>query len=134
MDVATDPEVRTHRAFGVNQLQLLPDTAPASEVQWPKSATMSQLMANEINPTGELPRKMNVMAASEILNRLDNFEATPIDQEMFMAHGTQFNSQFLIDAGGVIRWSFVEARGGIHELCNYPGEEEMVAAARAMVR
>jgi peroxiredoxin len=134
MDVASDPDVRTHRAFGVNQLELLPDAAPAHEVQWPKSVRMSEFMGNEINPTGELPRKMNLMAASEVLNKLDDFEVTPSDQQMMMAHGSQFNSQFLIDPKGVIRWAFIEARNGMHEMFSYPAEDEIMAAARAVAR
>jgi peroxiredoxin len=132
MDLASDPEVLTHRAFGITQLQILPDTASPDEVQWPKTATMSQVMAQKINPTGELPQKMNVMEASQLLNQKDGFEMMPDDERMFSAHGTQFNSQFLIDASGVIRWSFVEAQNGLHELCNFPGEDEMLAAARAV--
>ena len=74
------------------------------------------------------------MEAFEFLNRQDGFEMTEVDQQMHAAHGTQFNSQFLIDTNGVIRWSYVEAQGGPDELCSMPGEEEMIAAAKAVRR
>jgi len=134
VELASDPEVQTHRAFGVSKVVILPDSADPQELQWPKTGTMAQLMSVSINPTGELPQKMGLLAAFELLNKQDGFEMTEVDQQMFAAHGTQLNSQFLIDANGVIRWSFVEAQGGPDELCSMPGEDEMIAAAKAMRR
>jgi peroxiredoxin len=134
VELASDPEVQTHRAFGVSKVVILPDTADPAELKWPKTATFAQLMSISINPTGELPQKMNIMAASELLNQQDGFEMTAVDQQMFATHGMQFNSQFLIDATGVIRWSYVEAQGGPDELCRMPGEDEMIAAANIVMR
>jgi peroxiredoxin len=134
MELATDPEVQIHRAFGVVEGKILPDSTDPRDLQWPKTATMAQIMSLSLNPNGQLPQKMNLMAASELLNKQDGFEMTGVDMQMAAAHATQFNSQFLIDASGVIRWSFVEAQGSPEELCSSPGEEEMVAAARAVAR
>jgi peroxiredoxin len=134
MDLATDPEVQTHRAFGVAKVAILPDTADPRELQWPKTCTMAQLMTNSMNPTGELPEKMSLVAAMELLNKRDGFESTEVDMQMFAAHGTQFNSHFLIDADGVIRWSYVEARDNADQLGSFPGEDEMIAAAKAVRR
>jgi peroxiredoxin len=134
MELATDPEVQIHRAFGVAEGVILPDTTDPRDLQWPKTTTMAQIMSLSINPNGQLPEKMHLMAASELLNKQDGFEVTGVDMQMAAAHMTQFNSQFLIDASGVIRWSFVEARNSPDELCSSPGEEEMVAAARAVTR
>ena len=134
MDLATDPEVRTHRAFGVVQCAILPDDTDPREVQWPKSLTMAMLMKNSINPTGELPQKMSLVAGAEVLNKRDGFEPTEVDMQMFAAHGTQFTGQFLIDASGVIRWSFIEAQNSPDEMGGFPGEDEMIAAAKAVGR
>jgi peroxiredoxin len=134
VELASDPEVQTHRAFGVSKVVILPDTADPAELQWPRTTTFAQLMSVSINPTGELPQKMGLMAAAELLNKQDGFQMTEVDQQMFAAHGTQFNSQFLIDANGVIRWSFVEAQDGPDELCRMPGEDEIIAAAKAVTR
>ena len=134
MDLATDPEVRTHRAFGVVQCAILPDETDPREVQWPKSATLSMLMNNSINPGGELPQKMSLVAGAEVLNKRDGFEPTEVDMQMFAAHGTQFTGQFLIDASGVIRWSFIEAQNSPDEMGGFPGEEEMIAAAKVVGR
>src|SRR5262249_1264522 len=62
MELATDPEVETHRAFGVAKCTVLPDTTDPSELKWPRTITVAQLMTNSINPTGELPEKMNIVA------------------------------------------------------------------------
>jgi hypothetical protein len=132
MELATDPDVQTHQAFGVVQATILPEDTDPQQLKWPKSTTMSRLLSVTLNPTGELPEKMPLLAASETLNKLDGFEATTADMNTLSAHATQFNSQFLIDADGVIRWSFIEAQQSIEDFCSFPGEHEILAAARAV--
>ena len=134
VELGTDPEALTHRAFGVAKLVLMPDTTDPRELQWPRTGTMAQLMNNPVNPHGDLPEKMNLMAATQYLNQKDGFEMTDVDTRIFQANGTQFTSQFLVDAGGVVRWSFVEARDGPEGMGGSAGEEEMVAAAKAVGR
>jgi hypothetical protein len=103
-------------------------------LQWPRTCTVAQLLASSINPTKELPEPMNLLAAIETLNARDGFEDTEVDKQMYAEHGTQFNSHFLIDAGGVIRWSHVEAPDNADQLGSFPGEDEMIAAARGVRR
>ena len=134
IELATDPDVQTHRAFGVTKLAILSDTTDSLELQWPKTGTMVQLLTNAINPTGEPPEKMSLIAAMELLNKRDNFESTEVDMQVFAAHGTQFNSHFLIDTDGVIQWSYVEAQENADQLGSFPGEGEMIAAAKAVRR
>src|SRR5215510_11086899 len=74
MELATDPDVQTHRAFGVAKLTILPDGTDPRELRWPKTGTLAQLMTNAMNPTGELPQKMSLLAAMELLNKQDGFE------------------------------------------------------------
>src|SRR5262249_32664786 len=118
-------EVKTHRAFGVVQCAILPDDADPRDVHWPRSATVAQLLATSVNLSGELPEPMNFFAAMELLNKQDRFEATEVDQQIAALHGTQFNSQFLIDADCVIRWSYIEGQHSVNDLGNFPGEAEM---------
>ena len=54
--LVADPEAGTHRAFGVPAGVIVEDESATS---WPQSATMGQLLAVEINPTGELPAPQN---------------------------------------------------------------------------
>ena len=50
--LGADPEAATHRAFGVPAGVVVEDESATS---WPRSVTMGQLLALQINPTGELP-------------------------------------------------------------------------------
>ena len=127
--LAADPEAATHRAFGVPAGVLVEDEAATS---WPLSATLGQLQAALVNPTGELPAPQNPFAASETLNRLDGFEPTEIDQQIAAAHGTQLTGHFLIDREGIIRWRQIEAAERIGDLGKFPSDEEILAAARKL--
>ena len=125
--LAADPEAATHRAFGVPAGVLVEQEAATS---WPLRATLGQLQAALINPTGELPEPQNPFAASETLNRRDGFELTEIDQQIAATHGTQLAGHFLIDREGIIRWLQVEAAERIGDLGRFPSDEEIVRAAR----
>jgi hypothetical protein len=125
--LAADPEAATHRAFGVPAIAIVEDEAAAS---WPLSATMGQLQAVKVNPTGELPVPQNVFAAMETLNKRDAFEPTETDQQIAHAHGTQLAGHFLIDRDGIIRWQQIEAAERIGDLSKFPGDEEILRAAR----
>jgi hypothetical protein len=125
--LAADPEAATHRVFG------LPAPAPVedeSAASWPLSVTMGQLLAVQLNPTGELPAPQNPFAAMETLNKQDGFEPTEIDHQIAAAHGTQMTGHFLIDRDGIIRWLQIEAAERIGDLSKFPSDEEIVAAAR----
>jgi len=127
--LAADPEAETHRAFGVPAGVIVEDE---SATLWPQSATVGQLLAVEINPTGELPAPQNPFAASEALNRQDGFELTEVDQQIAAAHGTQLAGHFLIDRDGTVRWLQIEAAERIGDLAKFPGDEEILRAARGL--
>jgi len=127
--LASDPEVKTHRAFGLLETALLPDDASANDVHWPQTATMQVMLSSSVKHE-ELPGAMNVMAASEALNMKDRYEMTEADQQTAAAHGMQWAGQFLIDASGIIRWSFVEAANSPDEIGCHPSDEEILEAVR----
>jgi hypothetical protein len=127
--LAADPEAETHRAFRVPAGVIVEDESAAS---WPESVTMGQLLAVQMNPTGELPAPQNPFAAMEILNKKDGFEPTEIDHQIATAHGTQMTGHFLIDRDGIIRWLQIEAGERIGDLSKFPSDEEIVAAARKL--
>lgn len=124
--LAADPEAATHRAFGVPAGVIVEDESATS---WPQTATMGQLMAVEVNPTGELPGPQPIFVASEILNKTDGFEVTEADQQIAAAHGTQLAGHFLIDREGIIRWRHIEAGERIGDLGTFPSDEEILRAA-----
>ena len=129
--LAADPGVETHRAFGLGETEVLPDDTDPSRLQWPRTGTMAQVMAVRTDAGGDLPEPTNLFAAMETLNARDGFEMTQADQHSATAHGTLAVGQFLIDRGGTIRWTFVEAPDGPDQLGRIPNAEEVLAAARA---
>ena len=132
--LAADPDVQTHRAFGLQETALLPDDTDPRQVHWPQSATMAQMLKTSISVGDELPPGMNLFAASDALNAKDGFEATEEDRHWATVHPTQTVGRFLIDAAGTIRWTFVEAPDSPNQTGRLPRDEDIVAAARAVHR
>jgi hypothetical protein len=127
--LAADAEAATHQAFRLPAGVIVEDESATS---WPLVATMGQLLATKVNPTGELPEPQNVFTAMETLNKKDGFELTEADQQIAAAHGTQMGGHFLIDREGIIRWGQVEAGERIGDLSKFPTDEEILRAARAL--
>ena len=127
--LAADPEAATHRAFGVPAAMIVEDESATS---WPQSATLGQLLAVKMNPTGELPAPQNPFAAMETLNKQEGFEPNEIDHQIAAAHGTQMTGHFLIDRDGIVRWLQIEAAERIGDLSKFPSDEEILGAARGL--
>jgi hypothetical protein len=130
--VLADPDAATHRAFGVPEIGLTSGDAAAGPSHWPARVTMDELLSLRLNPTGELPEPKNPLEAMTVLNERDGFRPTEVDEHVEATHGTQLTAAFLIDRGGLVRWAFVEAQEGPADLLKFPGEEEILAAARAL--
>ncbi len=113
-----DPEARTHRAFAV----------PSFEVD---VNVMAAIGAARINPTGELPEPMNPFEANTVLNAKDGFELTEADQAIVQVNPAQLAGHFLIDRDGIVRWTSIEAAGGLNELSRFPTPAELLTAARS---
>ncbi|HXD05740.1 MAG TPA: redoxin domain-containing protein [Burkholderiaceae bacterium] len=129
--LAADPDVRTHHAFGLAEAKVLPDDADPNDVHWPETTTMARITESTTLSRPEVQETMSIFAATDTLNRLDAFEATEVDQQIAQAHGFQGTGHFLIDAEGIIRWAFIEAADGEADVCLFPGDDELIAAARA---
>lgn len=124
----SDPDCRTHQAFGVPHIEFLP--ADSSEVpEWPHRASMAQFEAARVNPTGELPEPLQPMASNPVLNAKDGFELDEVDRAIFADHGTQLVGHFLVDAAGIVRWVHIEAPDGPNSLCIFPNAAQIIAAA-----
>jgi peroxiredoxin len=130
--LAADPDVRTHRAFGLPNTGIVPDDTSPSELQWPERTTMAIMLATRVNPQGLLPEPMNVFAGTDFLNKQDGFQPEEVDQQVMAAYGTQSTGFFLIDRDATIRWSYVEALNGPDELGHAPSHDEILGAARAL--
>ena len=130
--LAADPDVRTHQAFGLPKMGIVPDDTSPSELQWPQRTTMAILLATRVNPKGLLPEPMELSAAGTFLDKQEGFQRTEVDQQDIAAHWTQLTGFFLIDRDGTIRWAYVEAPNRPDELINFPSDDEILIAARAL--
>jgi peroxiredoxin len=116
--LAADPQLTTHRSYGV------PRPEPTPEL-------MQMVMSVRINPTGELTEPLPVPVAFETLNKRDGFQPTATDQREAESSFTQMKGQFLIDREGVVRWANLECgKEGLSGLGKFPTHDELLTAAR----
>jgi len=119
--LASDPELSTHRAYGLPRPVVTPEL-------------MEALAATRINPHGDYPEPLPVMDAAATTARMDNYAGTKTDQADMDRQWPQLKGQFLIDRDGVVRWAEIEcAKEGLAGLGKTPPEEVILGAARALV-
>jgi peroxiredoxin len=118
LSVAVDPELTTHRSYGVPRVELTPEM-----VQTMESAL--------INPNGMFPEPMTFHAATTELERRDGYQQTDVDRRDGERQFPQLTGQFLIDREGVIRWANVEcAQEGPTGIGKFPSLDELLDTAR----
>ena len=123
--LAADPDLTTHRAYGVPNRALTPE--------------ITQVVASKYV---DLARELKIPTAdvAEIrsaLCRRDGFEPQTAEQQdrrdWSQRYGAQFVGQFLVDREGIVRWVNIEgATEGLSGLEKFPTDEEYLAAARAL--
>jgi peroxiredoxin len=119
--LGADPELTTHRAYGVPRPAVTPEF-------------MQTLAATKVNPTGELPAPLPIPEAAAKIAAMDGYVENPVDKADVERQWPQLKAQFLIDRGGIIRWANFECAKGMAELGKIPSDEEILAAARALPR
>jgi hypothetical protein len=97
--VAADPELRTHRAFG---LPHLPKTPPVLQIVETAAADMARELGIPTRP-GQ---------ASDAILRFDGFEPVESDRRDAERDQALIIGQFLIDPQGIVRWVQIEATPG----------------------
>jgi hypothetical protein len=127
-----DPDAATHRSFGLPKVEVVATGTGGGASEWPVRATLDELLAVRINPTGELPEPRNPFEAINAINQKDGFQPTEADEQIAAAHGTWLPGHFLIDHRGIIRWAHIEARDRMTDIGKFPSGEELLAAARAL--
>jgi peroxiredoxin len=119
--LAADPELITHRAYGVPRPAATPELLKALET-------------TRINPTGELPEPLPVAEAARAMTRIDGHVENATDQADKERQWPQLKGQFLIDRGGIVRWTSVEcATEGLAGLGKFPPPEDILSAARRLL-
>ena len=118
--VGADPDLITHRAYGVPQTAKTPEIVEIILSRWADLARELQLQA----PPGQV---------YDALSRQDGFTLAETDEAERQRHQAQFVGQFLVDRDGIVRWVGIEcAQEGLAGLGKFPIDEELVAAARAL--
>lgn len=119
--LAADPDLTTHRAYGV------PNRAMTPEV-WQVIASKYADLAREL----KIPAT-DVGEIKSALSRQDGFNSVEADQQDMQRHGAQLVGQFLIDREGIVRWANIEcAQEGLAGIEKFPNDEEFLAAARTL--
>jgi len=120
LPTAADPDLVTHRAFGLPGTALSPEILEIVEV---KAQELARDLGVEVQPGQAYP----------VIDRLDGFEPVDGDAADFQRHQAQLTGQFLLDRDGVVRWANVEcARDGLAGMDRFPTDDELMAAARAL--
>ncbi|HEY7204988.1 MAG TPA: redoxin domain-containing protein [Methylomirabilota bacterium] len=120
--LAADPELFTHRAYGVPKPEVTPEL-------------MDQVASIRINPHGDLPEALPPQEAALAIERLDGGHTpTETDQADLQRQWPQLKGQFLIDRDGVVRWTNIECGGpdGLAGLGKFPTVDEILAAIRTL--
>jgi peroxiredoxin len=119
--LAADPELTTHRAFGV------PKPAATPEL-------MKALETTRINPDGILPEPLPITEAAAAVATLDGYKGTETDRTDMERQWPQLKGQFLIDQDGIVRWANIEcATEGLAGVGKFPSSEEILMAARTVL-
>jgi peroxiredoxin len=118
--LAADPELSTHRAYG------LPKPVPTPGL-------MKAMETTRINPTGEFPEPVPVTEAAAAMAKIDGYVENETDKADMERQWPQLKGQFLIDRDGIVRWANVEcAIDGFAGIGKFPSTEEILTAARAI--
>jgi peroxiredoxin len=120
--LASDPELSTHRAYGV------PKPVPTPEF-------MHVVETTRINPEGDFPEPLPIMEVAGAIAKQDGYVENDTDKADMERQWPQLKGQFLIDRDGIVRWANIEcATEGIAGVGKFPSEEVILAAARALPR
>jgi peroxiredoxin len=118
--LAADPELATHRAYG------LPKPTPTPEF-------MQALQTIRINPFGDLPEPLPISQAAEVVAKADGYTENDTDKADMERQWPQLKGQFLIDRNGIVRWAHIEcAIEGPAGMGKLPSADQIIAAARML--
>ena len=110
--LAADPDLTTHRAYGLPGAPMSPEIGQAVE-------------ASALGFAREHGLATKPGTAFADINAIDGYQPTADDQADFARHQAQFVGQFLVDRDGVVRWVNVERVPG-----EFPSESDLLAAVR----
>lgn len=120
--VGADPDLITHRAYGLPQMAVTPELGQAIE-------SVAADLARELRLS---VRDGGALAAIE---GLDGYARTEADEADFQRHQAQSTGQFLVDGTGIVRWTNIECqRDDLAGLDKFPTDDELLAVAQTVLR
>jgi peroxiredoxin len=117
--LAADPDLTTHRAYGV------PKPVPTPEF-------MQALETIRINPDGELPEPLPIVEAAATVAKLDGYVENETDRADMQRQWPQLKAHYLIDRDGIVRWANIECAEGPAGFGKLPSVDEILTVARAL--
>jgi peroxiredoxin len=118
--LASDPELTTHRAYGVPK--------PVSTPEF-----MKALKIIRINPDGMFPEPLPITQAAAAIAKLDGYLENETDHTEMERQWPQLKGQFLIDRDSIVRWANIEcATEGLAGVGKFPSVDEILTAARTL--
>jgi peroxiredoxin len=119
--LASDPELSTHRAYGLPKPELTPEFMQAMDTV-------------RVNPFGEFAAPLTITEAARTMAAQDGYVENETDKAELDRQFPQLKGQFLIDRDGIVRWANIECAEGVAAVGKFPSEQEILAAARALPR
>ena len=113
LPLACDPELATHRAYGLDRLERNVQAQQMVE----RAAQQLALELDLVAPPGR---------GREVVDAADGFEVTEGDRADRERHAIQLTGQFLIDREGIVRWSNAESAA---TYASFPSESELLPVA-----
>jgi len=117
--LASDPELSTHRAYGVPKPEATQDLIDALE----------QI---RVNPFGDLPEPLPISQAAKVMQDFDGYVNTPTDEAEVGKQWPQLKAYFMIDREGIVRWADIECSEGLGSIGKLASEDVILGAARAL--
>jgi peroxiredoxin len=118
--LASDPELTTHRAYGVPKPVSTPEFMKALEII-------------RINPDGMFPEPLPITQAAAAIAKLDGYLENETDRTEMERQWPQLKGQFLIDRDSIVHWANIEcATEGLAGVGKFPSVDEILTAARTL--
>jgi peroxiredoxin len=117
--LAADPDLTTHRAYGV------PKPVPTPQF-------MQALETIRTNLDGALPEPLPIVEAAATVAKLDGYVENETDRADMQRQWPQLKARYLIDRDGIVRWANIECAEGLAGMGKSPSVDEILTVARAL--
>jgi peroxiredoxin len=127
--IASDPEMTTHRAYGVPRAELTNGVTV-----WPKTLNPADLnVVHTHHSWRDVNEATSLADAVLLLDRKDGYQRSEAEQDEWQVTWNQLCGLVLIDKAGIVRWTNNEASGGLTDFGNIASASEIIRAASDLV-